>query len=72
TANLAFNPMAFAFVTRPLVAPAGVESYVTSYNGITLRVVRGYDMKYKKEMLSMDVLYGYKTMYPELATRVLG
>ena len=29
-------------------------------------------MKYKKEMLSMDVLYGYKTMYPELATRVLG
>lgn len=72
TANLAFNPMAFAFVTRPLTAPAGVESYVTSYNGITLRVVRGYDMKYKKEMLSMDVLYGYKTMYPELATRVLG
>lgn len=72
TANLAFNPMAFAFVTRPLVAPKGVESYVTSYNGITLRVVIGYDMKYKKEMLSMDVLYGYKTMYPELATRVLG
>lgn len=72
TANLAFNPSAFAFVTRPLVAPAGVEAYVTSYNGITLRVVRGYDMKYKKEMLSMDVLYGYKTMYPELAVRALG
>lgn len=72
TANLAFNPNAFAFVTRPLVAPAGVESYVTSYNGITLRVVRGYDMKYKKEMLSMDVLYGYKTMYPELAARIYG
>lgn len=72
TANLAFNPLAFAFVTRPLVAPQGVQSYVTSYNGITLRVVIGYDMKYKKEMLSMDVLYGYKTMYPELATRVLG
>ena len=72
TANLAFHPSAFAFVTRPLVAPAGVESYVTSYNGITLRVVRGYDMKYKKEMLSMDVLYGYKTMYPELAVRFLG
>jgi hypothetical protein len=72
TANLAFNPMAFAFVTRPLAAPSGVESYVTSYNGITLRVVKGYDMKYKKEMISMDVLYGYKTMYPELAVRVLG
>lgn len=72
TANLAFCPQAFAFVTRPLVAPAGVESYVTSYNGVTLRVVRGYDMKYKKEMLSMDVLYGYKTMYPELAVRYMG
>ncbi len=71
-ANLAFHPSAFAFVTRPLVAPQGVQSYVTSYNGITLRVVVGYDMKYKKEMLSMDVLYGYKTMYPELATRVFG
>jgi len=72
TANLVFHPSAFAFVTRPLAAPSGVESYVTSYNGITLRVVKGYDMKYKKEMLSADVLYGYKTMYPELAVRYLG
>ncbi|MBQ9263734.1 MAG: P22 coat protein [Clostridia bacterium] len=72
TANLAFHPMAFAFVTRPLTAPAGVESYVTHYNGISLRVVRGYDMQHKREMLSMDVLYGFKTLYPELAVRVLG
>ena len=69
--NLVFHQNAFAFVTRPLAAPAGVESYTTSYNGVTLRVVRGYDMQYKKEMLSMDVLYGYKTMYPELAVRAL-
>lgn len=72
TANLAFCPMAFAFATRPLTAPAGVESYVTSYNGVSLRVVRGYDMTHKRETLSMDVLYGYKTLYPELAVRVLG
>lgn len=72
TANLAFNPNAFAFVTRPLTVPSGVESYVTSYNGVTLRVVKGYDMKYKKDILSMDVLYGYQTMYEELAVRVLG
>lgn len=70
--NLVFHENAFAFVTRPLMAPAGVESYTTSYNGISLRVTRGYNMQYKKEMLSMDVLYGYKTMYPELACRVLG
>ncbi len=72
TANLAFHPMAFAFVTRPLTAPGGVESYVTHYQGISLRVVRGYDMQHKREMLSMDVLYGFKTLYPELAVRVLG
>lgn len=70
--NVVFHENAFAFVTRPLSSPGGVESYVTSYNGISLRVVRGYNMTYKKEMLSMDVLYGYKTMYPELAVRVLG
>ena len=72
TANLAFCPMAFAFATRPLVAPAGVESYVTGFNGVNLRVVRGYDMQHKRELLSMDVLYGFKTLYPELAVRVLG
>jgi hypothetical protein len=71
-ANLCFHPSAFTFVTRPLVSPAGVESYVTNYDGISLRVVRGYNMQYKKEVLSMDVLYGFKTMYPELAVRVLG
>lgn len=72
TANLVFHPNAFAFITRPLQTPAGVESYVTSYNGISLRVVRGYDMKYKREILSMDVLYAFKTVYPELAARYLG
>ncbi|MBQ8578327.1 MAG: P22 coat protein [Clostridia bacterium] len=72
TANLAFHPSAFAFVCRPLSAPAGVESYVTNFDGISLRVVRGYDMIFKREMLSMDVLYAYKTVYPELAVRCLG
>lgn len=74
TANLAFCPMAFAYVTRPLTNPdgQGVESYVTSYNGISLRVTKGYDQKYKRSMYSMDVLYGYKTLYPELAVRVMG
>ena len=70
-ANLVFHPDAFAFITRPLQTPAGVESYVTTYNGISLRVVRGYDMQYKREMLSMDVLYAFQTIYPQLAVRYL-
>ena len=74
TANLAFHPMAFAYVTRPLANPdgQGVQSYVTSYNGMSLRVTKGYDQKYKRSTYSMDVLYGFKTLCPEMAVRVLG
>lgn len=74
TANLAFHPMAFAYVTRPLANPdgQGVESYVTSFGGLSLRVTRGYDQQYKRSVYSMDVLYGFKTVYPELAVRILG
>ena len=74
TANLAFHPMAFAYVTRPLANPdgQGVQSYVTSFNGISLRVTKGYDQRYKRTTYSMDVLYGFKTVYPELAVRALG
>ncbi|MBQ8508246.1 MAG: P22 coat protein [Clostridia bacterium] len=74
TNNLAFHPMAFAYVTRPLLNPdgQGVASYVTSYNGVSLRVTKGYDQQYKRSIYSMDVLYGFKTVYPELAVRALG
>ena len=74
TANLAFHPMAFAFVTRPLHNPngEGVASYVTSFNGISLRITKGYDQKFKKAIYSMDVLYGYQCIYPQLACRILG
>lgn len=70
--NLAFHKNAIAFVTRPLIDPKGVEAYTTSFNGISLRVVRGYDMDYKRDKMSIDVLYGYKVVYPELAMRYLG
>ena len=74
TACLAFDPRAFVFVSRPLINPdgQGVESYVTTYDGLSLRVTKGYDQKYKKSTYSMDVLYGFRTVYPELAVRVLG
>lgn len=70
--NLGFHQNAFAWVTRPLPAPSDAKSYTTSYNGITLRVTQSYDIDSKKETLSMDVLYGYKTLYPELAHIQLG
>lgn len=72
TANLAFNKNAFAFVTRPLEKAYGAESYVINYEGLTLRITMDYDIATKKQILSVDTLYGFKTMYQELAVRILG
>lgn len=71
-ANLAFNRNAFGFVTRPLEPAIGVDSSVTSFGGLTMRVTMGYDMDTKKQIMSIDVLYGYAPLYPELAVRILG
>lgn len=72
--SLAFNRNAFALVTRPLEPPmGGATSYVaTAPNGMSLRVTMGYDINTKKNLISIDCLYGVKTIYPELAARVLG
>ena len=72
-ANLVFNKLAFAFVSRALALPVdGRDSYVISYKGLNLRVVYGYDMNTKKNMLSIDTIYGFAPLYPSLAATVLG
>lgn len=71
-ANLAFGQAAFGFISRPLEPAHGAESYVTDFEGLSLRVTLGYDMATKSQLLSVDTLYGYKTLYPELAVRILG
>jgi hypothetical protein len=72
TANLAYHKDAFIFVTRPLEVAAGKQSYVTSYEGITLRVTMDYDITTKETVMSIDTLYDYVCAYPELAAVVLG
>jgi hypothetical protein len=71
-ANMVFHPKAFAFVTRPMAAPPGVESYVTNFNGIALRVTMDYNITTKKTTMSIDTLYDFAPLYPELGVRVLG
>ena len=71
-ANLMFQKNAFGFVTRPLEVARGADSYVTNYNGLSVRVTMDYNIATKKQTLSIDTLYGFKTLYPELAVRVLG
>jgi len=73
TNNLVFHRDAIVFVTRPLPRAAGeATSYVTSDGMFSLRIVLGYDMATKTSKLSMDVLYGYAVVYPEIAARYLG
>lgn len=70
--NLIFHKTAIAFVTRPLHAPEAVPAYTTSDGKYSLRVVKAYDREHKTEKLSMDVLYAYKVLNPDLAARYLG
>jgi hypothetical protein len=70
--NLMFQKNAFGFVTRPLEVARGADSYVTNYNGLSVRVTMDYNIATKKQTLSIDTLYGFKTLYPELAVRVVG
>lgn len=72
TANLVFQKDAFAFVNRPLADAPGTDCYTAVANGLAVRVVRDYDVKEKREITSVDILYGYKTLIPELACRYLG
>jgi len=71
-ANLVFNRNAFGFVTRPLMPAPGADSSTQSFGGLSIRVVMDYDTSTKKTVMSMDILYGWAALYPELATRVLG
>lgn len=74
TPNLAFHPTAFAFVTRPLALPMGAsgQAELVNYGGLGLRVVYDYDISAKKDVISVDLLCGVKTLDAARAVRVLG
>lgn len=73
TANLAFHKNAFALVTCPLELPDGAAwKAQQSANGLSVRVVKDYDIDSDDEIIRIDILYGVKTLYPELACRLLG
>lgn len=73
TANLAWQRNAFSLVTVPIVAPDGVVwSETVEYQGIGIRFLRGFDLTNDVSIARLDVMYGWKATYPELACRVLG
>lgn len=73
SANLAFHKNAFALVTCPLELPDGAAwKAQQSANGLSVRVVKDYDIASDDEIIRIDILYGVKALYPELACRLLG
>lgn len=70
---LAFHRDAFAFGTADLILPQGVDmAGRASADGVSIRLVRQYDINSDQLPCRLDVLYGWSTVYPELATRVTG
>jgi hypothetical protein len=69
--SLMFQKEAFAFATADLVMPQGVDfSAREVMDGISMRIVRAYDINNDKFPCRLDVLYGYKTLRHQLACRL--
>ncbi len=70
-ANLAFHKNCFALATAPLAPPiGGAAAAVVNYKGISARVVYDYTMMTKKNLISIDLLYGRKTLDRSLGARL--
>ncbi len=71
-ANLAFHKNAFALVMVPLEKPDGAWGSTVTEDGYSIRVVKDYNIDEDLEIIRLDILYGVKTIYPELGLRILG
>jgi hypothetical protein len=71
--DVAFHRTAFALVTRTLEVPPGAQdATIMNYKGFALRVVYDYDIKFKQTVVSVDCLYGVKTLDPNRAVLIKG
>jgi hypothetical protein len=68
--SLLFQKEAFAFATADLLMPKGMDFAAREVmDGVSMRIVRQYDISNDKFPTRLDVLYGYKTIRPQLAAR---
>jgi hypothetical protein len=69
--SLVYHKDAFTFATADLVMPKGVDFAAREvYDGISIRVIRQYDINNDAFPCRLDVLYGYKTIRAQLAARI--
>jgi hypothetical protein len=73
TQNLAFHKNAFRKVSVPLVMPKNAEfAAQETYEGITVSIVRDFDIKTRKMITRVDFLGGLVADRPEWACRITG
>ena len=69
--SMLYHPDAFTFATADLIMPKGVDFAAREVqDGLSIRLVRQYDINNDALPCRVDLLYGYKTLRPELACRL--
>lgn len=72
-ANVAFHKNAITIATIPLLQPKGFDiAEVVSYNGWTMRYVRGWDILTAQWISRMELLFAVDVLEPTAGVRVLG
>jgi hypothetical protein len=71
TNSMAYHKDAFTFATADLVMPKGVDMAARKVlDGVSMRIVRDYDINNDKFPCRIDILYGYAAKRPQLACRI--
>lgn len=71
--GLAFHKNAFSFACADLLLPNGVdmrERISDKQLGLSIRIIRAYDINTDRLPLRCDLLGGWTTLYPQLACRI--
>jgi P22 coat protein - gene protein 5 len=69
--SLLYHEDAFTFATADLIMPSGVDFAKREVlDGISMRIVRQYDINNDNFPCRLDLLYGYRTLRPEHASRL--
>lgn len=73
--NMVFHKDAFVLGCADLELPNGVDMAARATDpesGLSLRMIRDYDINNDRKITRLDILFGWKCVYPELACRVVG
>ena len=71
--NLIYHKNAITLATADLLLPQGVDMASRQvHNGVSMRIVRQYDINNDRMPCRVDVLYGFNTIRPPMACRIWG